>query len=171
MKEIRMQECQESAQVLGVLYYSFSDITDTEFTNERTLIRDAIQQLVEEVQPDIYYTHYHDDLHLDHIVTSQESLTMTKSVPTIVYFKSPYSRNFKPNLFFIGDEVLMNKKLQAIKCFETQTIANHTNEMKHYASIAHVDYIPLPALANLKRDSGYDVVYTEQFYVERMITY
>lgn len=169
VKPIRIKECAAAAKILGIVNYSFSDVSDANFSGERVKVRDEIQRIMEKVKPDIYYTHYFDDLHLDHVITSQESLTMVKSVSTFIFFKSPYTRNFRPNLFFLGNKEMQKKKIKALNAFKTQKLTKLTEEMKLYSSIAYLDYVPHSYIHTLIKSKKYNEIFAEQFCIERMI--
>lgn len=117
----RRDECLASAKVLGIGDYSFSQIPDTRFTDHRGAINAALFDAFATERPDVVYTHYPDDQHLDHAVTGEEATTVAmREAADLIHFRSPYSRNFEPNLYFVGTPGLLAAKQAALACFDSQ---------------------------------------------------
>jgi LmbE family N-acetylglucosaminyl deacetylase len=118
---VRRDECQAAAKVLGIGNYSFSAIPDTRFTDHRGAINAALFAAFATERPDVVYTHHPDDQHLDHAVTGEEATTVAmREAADLIHFRSPYSRNFEPNLYFVGNPDLMAAKQAALACFASQ---------------------------------------------------
>ncbi|MFB8290258.1 PIG-L family deacetylase [Kitasatospora purpeofusca] len=119
--EVRRAECLAAAKILGIGGYTFSAIPDTRFTDHRGAINAALFDTFAIERPDIVYTHFPDDQHLDHAVTGDEVTTVAmREASDLVYFRSPYSRNFEPNLLFVGTPELLAAKRAALACFASQ---------------------------------------------------
>ncbi len=117
----RRDECLAAAKVLGIGGYTFSQIPDTRFTDHRGAINEALFAAFATERPDVVYTHYPDDQHLDHAVTGEEATTVAmRGAADLIHFRSPYSRNFEPNLYFIGTPDLLSAKQTALACFASQ---------------------------------------------------
>lgn len=118
---VRQDECLRAGAVLGV-EYSFSTIPDTRFTDHRGAINAALFTLFAEVRPDLVYTHYPDDQHLDHQITGSETTAVAlRESQDLTYICSPYSQRFEPNLVFMGSSELLNAKMNALSCFRSQS--------------------------------------------------
>ncbi|MFF8431094.1 PIG-L deacetylase family protein [Streptomyces sp. NPDC016566] len=119
--DARRAECLAAAKILGVTEYTFSTIPDTRFVEHRGRINADLFAVVAEDRPDVVYTHFPDDPHIDHAVTGEEATTVAfREANNLIYFRSPYSRNFEPNRFFTGTPDLLTAKLAALRCFTSQ---------------------------------------------------
>jgi LmbE family N-acetylglucosaminyl deacetylase len=164
----RVKECLSAGEILGVRNYTFSNITDTRFVTERAQINVELFSIIGKVQPDIIYTHYPEDQHLDHRITSEEVLIVAeREVPNICYFRSPYSKNFTPNLFFFGGEQMMEKKCQALRCFSSQNQLN-VQTFKNLASVTSHQFLHHRVMKRIQ-SSHESPLYAELFYLERHI--
>jgi len=119
--EPRRLEAVRAGAVLGVGGYTFSPVPDTRFVEHRALIRDEVTAVVEEARPDLVYTHFPHDQHLDHRVAGEEVTAVALGhVRAVTHFRSPYSTGFDPTSFFLGTEGLMAVKVKALACFGSQ---------------------------------------------------
>ncbi|MCA1220019.1 PIG-L family deacetylase [Streptomyces sp. 8L] len=118
---VRRDECLAAAKILGIGGYTFSQIPDARFTDYRGAINAALFDAFAIERPDIVYTHHPDDQHLDHAITGEEATTVAmREAADLIHFRSPYSRNFEPNLYFIGTPNLLAAKQAALACFASQ---------------------------------------------------
>ncbi|MCJ0872550.1 PIG-L deacetylase family protein [Streptomyces sp. AP-93] len=118
---VRRDECLAASKILGIDGYTFSPIPDTRFTDHRGAINAALFDAFATERPDVVYTHYPDDQHLDHAVTGEEATTVAmREAADLIHFRSPYSRNFEPNLYFVGTPDLLAAKQEALACFSSQ---------------------------------------------------
>ncbi|MFE5797151.1 PIG-L deacetylase family protein [Streptomyces sp. NPDC056503] len=118
---VRQDECLAAGAILGVENYTFSNIPDTRFIENRGKINSELLKLLHDARPDIVYTHFPDDQHLDHRVTAQEATTAAlRAAHNLIYFRSPYSIGFEPTKVFMGSHELLNVKAAALKCFASQ---------------------------------------------------
>ncbi|MFG2645934.1 PIG-L deacetylase family protein [Streptomyces sp. NPDC048370] len=117
----RPAECLAAGAILGVEEYTFSTIPDTRFIEHRGEINADLFKVFQEARPDVVYTHFPDDQHLDHRVTAQEATTVAlRAANNLVYFRSPYSSGFEPTKIFMGTQELLNTKAKALACFASQ---------------------------------------------------
>ncbi|WP_340682648.1 PIG-L family deacetylase [Amycolatopsis coloradensis] len=117
----RGDECLRAGKVLGVRSYTFSDIPDSRFTGNRGAINAELFRVIRESRPDVVYTHYPDDQHLDHSVAGAEVTAVAqREVYELSYFRSPYSVRFEPNLFFLASRESLDAKQEALTCFGSQ---------------------------------------------------
>lgn len=54
----------------------------------------------------------------------------------LIHFRSPYSRNFEPNLYFVGTPGLLEAKQEALACFASQ----HQLDMKVFSGLTELAY-------------------------------
>lgn len=119
--EQRRSECLAAAALLGIAQYTFSRIPDNEFVERRVEINRELFRVFRERRPDIVYTHFPDDQHLDHRITADEVTTVAlREADNLRYFRSPYSHAFEPTEVFVGTPALLQSKAEALRCFASQ---------------------------------------------------
>ncbi|MFJ4966871.1 PIG-L deacetylase family protein [Streptomyces sp. NPDC088729] len=139
----RRDECLAASKILGVSGYTFSPIPDTRFTDHRGAINAALFDAFATERPDVVYTHHPDDQHLDHAVTGEEATTVAmREAGDLIHFRSPYSRNFEPNLYFVGTPKLLAAKQAALACFTSQrqldmTVFSGLTELAYRQHVHH----------------------------------
>ncbi|MDD5527454.1 MAG: PIG-L family deacetylase [Patescibacteria group bacterium] len=166
--EIRKEEARKAGEVLGVKNYSFSDIEDGLFIEQRKKIRNTLEKIIAEEKPDLLYTHYYKDKHLDHVVTSEEALIAGKAVPNFFYFKSPYA-SFKPNIFYFGTSREFEQKDKALKFFETQLDRQLIEVVKKYSNVIFYEHLEKQTIASVSKGKKTKELFVELFKVERLI--
>ncbi|MFJ4338672.1 PIG-L deacetylase family protein [Streptomyces sp. NPDC088915] len=133
----RRDECLAAAKVLGIGGYTFSQIPDTRLTDHRGAVNAALFDTFAIERPDVVYTHHPDDQHLDHAVTGEEATTVAmREAADLVHFRSPYSRHFEPNLYFVGTPELLAAKQEALACFSSQ----EQLDMKVFSGLTELAY-------------------------------
>ncbi len=134
---LRRGECLNAGELLGVDQYTFSSIPDTRFVEHRGRINADLFSVFHDTRPDIVYTHYPSDQHLDHSTTAQEVTTVAqREARNLYYFRSPYSVGFEPTMFFMGTPELLDIKVRALKCFGSQ----RQLDMNVFRQLAEVEY-------------------------------
>lgn len=123
-----------AAGILGFRNVYFSNLPDNRFDGVNLLdIVKEVEKLVEQLQPDILYTHHSGDLNIDHRRTCEAVLTACRPVGTytvkeIYCFETPSStewnftygeKAFKPNVF-IDIEGTLEAKLKAMACYRSE---------------------------------------------------
>ncbi|MFG2386704.1 PIG-L deacetylase family protein [Streptomyces avermitilis] len=138
---VRQEECLDAGRLLGVDKYTFSSIPDTRFVEHRGRINADLFTVFHETRPDIVYTHYPRDQHLDHSTTADEVTTVAlREARDLCYFRSPYSTGFEPTLFFMGTPGLLDAKTRALKCFASQRQLD-MDVFRKIAEVAHRQHI------------------------------
>ncbi|MFD9562209.1 PIG-L deacetylase family protein [Streptomyces sp. NPDC059994] len=117
----RADECRAAGAVLGVDRYTFAAIPDNHFVERRVEINTGLFRLFTQEHPDIVYTHFPDDQHLDHRITACEVTTVAlRESNNLTYFRSPYSHGFEPTEVFVATPALLEAKAKALTCFASQ---------------------------------------------------
>ena len=110
-----------------------------------------IEKIVREYQPNIIYVHYGNDLNKDHQIVFEAAMVALR--PKNVFIETIYSfyivgssewnypRSFEPDTWIGFDEKVMQKKLKAFECYET--------ELCEYPNPRSVN-----ALVNLAKSTG-----------------
>src|SRR4030042_59426 len=116
----RLEEEQRAAQILGLKKIINLSLPCARLSENVVTLRTQLEKLIKEIKPDIGYTIFPYDLHVDHEIVAHQSLTALRSVPELIYYKVAYSRGFNPNLFFFGNKRLLDIKIKALNCFSSE---------------------------------------------------
>jgi LmbE family N-acetylglucosaminyl deacetylase len=118
---IRESEVRRAASIVGIKSLSFADLEDTYvFENIRATIL-AIEALVEQINPDVAYSHSEHDRHQDHIGTFLATRVACRRVSQVLLYETPsILPSFSPQVF-INIEDTIEKKLEAIRVYASQS--------------------------------------------------
>lgn len=115
----RQNESLASADILGARLF-LKDFVDTEISGGGSTVR-IIEEVVQEIQPTIVYTHSSHDRHQDHRAVSEATIVATRRVGTVACYQSPSSTiDFRPTRFVRIDNFL-DDKLRLLERFGSQT--------------------------------------------------
>lgn len=130
LKELKKQAL-EANKVLGIKEVFIYEFPDNRFDTLSILdIIKVVEKIKNKVNPDIIFTHYENDLNIDHQITYQSVITSTRPLPdeTVKEIYSfevlsstewNYSLRFSPDVFFdISNNI--NKKIEAIKKYKSE---------------------------------------------------
>jgi LmbE family N-acetylglucosaminyl deacetylase len=96
---------------------------DTEVPASRTLI-ESVEGYLDEIKPDMIFTHYWDDTHQDHRNLANAVITASRYVRDVMLFEVPSSRNFSPSVYVnIGHTIA--KKYSMLKMHRSQVNKTH----------------------------------------------
>jgi N-acetylglucosamine malate deacetylase 1 len=161
----RREECLSAGRVLGVDQYTFSDIPDSRFVEHRGSINTELFSVIRETSPDVIYTHFPGDQHIDHVTAAQEVTAVAlREAMDLCYFRSPYSTGFEPNMFFLGTEELMDAKMRALRCFSSQKQLD-MEVFRQLAAVSYRQHIHHRVVERFTPELGY----SETFRIERRI--
>jgi LmbE family N-acetylglucosaminyl deacetylase/CheY-like chemotaxis protein len=117
--EVRAAESSIAAEVMAAELHML-DLDDTAISETAATVK-AISEVIERVRPTTIYTHSLRDVHQDHRAAHNASLVAARRVPRIYAFQTPSTTvEFRPSRFISIDDVL-ERKLEAIGAFESQT--------------------------------------------------
>lgn len=129
--EILNDEIKKANDIIGIKKCFVYDFPDNRFDSVDLLdIIKVISKIKEEIKPDIIFTHYENDLNIDHKITYQAVITATRpieneSVKEIYSFEIlsstewQYPISFSPDVFFdIQDTIEL--KLNAMQCYKSE---------------------------------------------------
>ncbi|NCO01837.1 MAG: PIG-L family deacetylase [Epsilonproteobacteria bacterium] len=146
--EILNQEIQKANACIGIKKTFVHHFADNRFDSIDLLdIIKVISDVKDEVQPDIIFTHFKNDLNIDHQITYKAVITATRpmedeSVKEIYSFEVlsstewNYPLSFSPDIFFDISDTL-NLKLEAMR--------EYTSELCAYPHPRSLDGIELNA--------------------------
>lgn len=90
------------------------------FENHRQQILDSMIRLNQEIEPDIVLSPSMHDIHQDHVTIAAECLRAFKKT-TIVQYEVPWNNyTFDNQLFSCVEEIDVENKIRAIKCYASQ---------------------------------------------------
>jgi LmbE family N-acetylglucosaminyl deacetylase len=130
--EILDQATHRANEIIGIKLPLFlNELADNQFDTFPLLdITKMIEKVVEEIKPNIIFTHSRNDLNIDHRITYQAVITATRpmkdcpvkeiysfEVPSSTEWEFPHS--FSPNVFF-DVTTTMQLKLEAMKQYESE---------------------------------------------------
>jgi len=99
-----------------------------EFPAQRQNILDDIIKIRNRIKPDIVFTPSLNDIHQDHAVIAQESLRAFKNI-TILGYEEPWNNiEFQTRTFILLDERHVQKKVDALYCYESQKHRKYLNK-------------------------------------------
>jgi len=119
-QDILRREVKRATAVLGLNEPILYDFEVREFPRLRQEILDTLISLRNEVRPDIVFTPSSYDTHQDHHTTREETLRAFKQC-TILGYEQPWNNiTFYTSAFIALQDRHLDKKIQALKCYETQ---------------------------------------------------
>ena len=96
-----------------------ADLSDTRVTDDGRTI-DTIKAVIDEIEPDVVYTHTPRDVHQDHRNVHHATLVAARAVPGVYCYEAPSTTvEFRPTRFIEIDEFL-ERKLEMIRVYASQ---------------------------------------------------
>lgn len=115
----RQHESLAAAELLGARLF-LEDLEDTQISAADPTVG-IIERIVNEVRPDIVYTHSAHDRHQDHRAVHAATSVATRTVRTVCCYQSPSATiDFRPTRF-VPIDGFTEMKLRLIDCFRSQT--------------------------------------------------
>jgi N-acetylglucosamine malate deacetylase 1 len=130
-----LANCAKKANdLLGVSSLQLKGLPDNRLDSIQLLeIIQLIEESIDRLQPEIVYTHYSDELNIDHRRVHEAVVTACRPVPqscvkTLLFFEIPSStewqtsgssKGFMPN-WFNDVSFTLEKKLLALACYESE---------------------------------------------------
>lgn len=129
-KDILEQEVKEATKVLGIaqqnLYIYKFEVRM--FPQHRQDILELLINLKEQLKPDLVLLPSLADIHQDHHTITEEGIRAFKNI-TILGYEQPWNLfSFTPQLFVALKKKHLDKKVQAISCYQSQKHRNYANE-------------------------------------------
>jgi LmbE family N-acetylglucosaminyl deacetylase len=128
---ILKEEIQKANGVIGIKKIFLENFPDNSFDSVPLLtIIKKISKVIEEIKPEIIFTHYANDLNIDHRLTYQALITATRPmqgcfVKEIYSFEIlsstewNYPLSFSPDIYFDITDTLENK-IKAMNCYKSE---------------------------------------------------
>ncbi|MBF0300017.1 MAG: PIG-L family deacetylase [Oligoflexia bacterium] len=143
IKELREHSIRAN-NVLGVKKVYFADFPDNRFDSVPLLdLVKYIENIKNEIRPDVVFTHFENDLNIDHQITYRAVLTATRplreeTVTDIYTFETVsstewnYPLRFSPNIYVDIDDYIELK---------TKAIAEYQTEMRNYPHPRSIEFL------------------------------
>lgn len=167
----RNRAAHDAAKILGISSLKQFDFPDNKMDTIGLLdIVKPIEELIDELQPSIIYTHHFGDLNIDHQITHKAVITACRPQPGFcvkeIYafevvssteWQTSENTSFKPNIFVDMSEFMDLKK---------QILNVYSEEMRQYPHSRSVENI---IHLNAYRGSSVGVQYAEAFVLLRHV--
>jgi len=128
-KDTLIKEVKKATKVLGIksenlILYDFPTRT---FPKYRQEILDKMIELRFSINPKLILTPSMNDIHQDHATIAQEALRAFKK-QSILCYEEPWNNiSFETNCFITLSEVSIQKKIEALNCYESQKKRSYLN--------------------------------------------
>jgi LmbE family N-acetylglucosaminyl deacetylase len=129
--EKKRQEAKNCAERMGVTEVHFGDLPDMHLNETPHVeINAVIEDVCDEVGPDIVYTHSRREVNRDHIEVHDSTLVATRpgtGVSTVLAYETPSSTDYSPVTegfspdMFVDIEKYLDTKIEAFGAYETET--------------------------------------------------
>jgi LmbE family N-acetylglucosaminyl deacetylase len=130
----RLEQARKVAKELGVKNIFFEDLPDNQFDSMVLLsVVKKVEKVVEEIKPEIIYTHHSNDLNIDHRTTFQAVLTACRPQPNffvrkILTFETLSSTEWQQknpeNMFYPNEYVditnTIDKKIEILRIYKNE---------------------------------------------------
>ena len=118
--DILSREVKKATKILGIRKPILFSYDVREFPKFRQEILDTLIRLRNKIQPDIVFTPSRYDTHQDHKTTVEETMRAFKKC-TILGYEQPWNNiTFNTHAFVPLKESHVQKKIDALACYETQ---------------------------------------------------
>ena len=130
----RKKQALRAAKIIGIKNLIFGDFPDNQMDIVPLLkIVKFIEKQIKIIKPDLIFTHFENDLNIDHQITSKAVITACRptknqTVKSILFFEvlsssewniSSKNKNFKAN-YFVDVSKSLKFKLKALKCYSRE---------------------------------------------------
>lgn len=154
LKNVKAEHFQ-AMEVLGVPQEKilFGPFTTRVFPDARQEILEYFLQLRKDFHPDLIFVHSKQDVHQDHLTMTDEALRAFRGITVLGFDVVRSSYGFFPNFLVQVTEENVNKKIEALSCYETYRDRYYFNsELTRSIMVRH------GALAECPFAEGFDIL-------------
>lgn len=127
-QEILKSETATAMQILGVTDYTILDFELRNFLKHRQEILQILYEYDKKIDFDMVFVPARFDLHQDHQVVTQEATRAFKRC-TVLGYELPWNNiQFTTNYFVRLQKTEVDKKVKALKCYDSQMKKNYFDE-------------------------------------------
>ncbi len=149
----RLIEATKGAEFLGINKVEIMDFPDTRLDQFILEISKQIEIIVNELNPDMVFTHSIHDLHQDHRAVHDATLRACRNLSTILCYESPSTtQDFQPNIF-INIEQYIDIKIESIQEHKDQNKKKYVQPEQVYGKA-----IFRGAQAKLEKAEGFEAI-------------
>ena len=118
---IRIKETQEAMKTLGSIRTKCYNLPDTKLRDHIHKMRDIIEEIVQQFEPDLIFTHSSKDIHQDHRAVHEATIVAMqhRTCSILCYENCRTDSSFSPS-FFVSLDGVLDKKITALKTHKTQ---------------------------------------------------
>ena len=132
----RMLEAHKGAEFLGLDDYKVHDFPDTRLFENTNEVMKVIEAAINQINPDIIYTHSAHDVHQDHQVVHNATLRAARRASNILCYESPsVSSEFRPQ-YFVEVSDYVEVKIEAIRAHWDQRKKPYVKQEKVRSKLA-----------------------------------
>ncbi len=117
--QVRQQEQQDAARILGIITVHWGHFEDTQLPACFEALMRKVELLVSEVRPATVFVNHHEDTHQDHRALARVAHSATRYVPNVMAYETPTSIGFEPTVF-MDISSTMQQKEQALMAHASQ---------------------------------------------------
>jgi len=170
----RYNQNKKASKILGITKEYFLEYKCGALNEAQNQLRANLEAIISTEQPDIVYTSFPNDIHVDHEIVSKQAKIASRAVPTLIYFRVVNSYNFTPNLFFFGNADLFNTKIKSIECYKNEVArkgAVNLDLLRLNASSEYYHYYHHSSIKKIRKNleiADNDTMYCELFCVNNL---
>jgi len=120
-EEVRRQEQERSAAILGAKDLIWGGYDDTELSPHMNRMVCDIEVLIRKIGPDFIFVNCGNDTHQDHRSLSKATVSATRYVKNVLFYEVPTTVNFSP-LVFVDIKDTLNRKIDALLAHQSQVM-------------------------------------------------
>jgi LmbE family N-acetylglucosaminyl deacetylase/cytochrome c-type biogenesis protein CcmH/NrfG len=118
--DARLAEAHAGARVLAIAELELRDFPDTRLSEHKEAIRQAIEETIERLQPDVIFTHNAHDAHTDHKTVFEATREAARGPCTLLCYENPNTPPvFNPD-HFVDIEGYLDDKITALARHKSQ---------------------------------------------------
>ncbi|WP_230669788.1 PIG-L deacetylase family protein [Methanosarcina barkeri] len=149
----RLIEATKGAEFLGINKVEIMDFPDTRLDQFILEISKQIEIIVNELKPDMVFTHSIHDIHQDHRAVHDATLRACRNLSTILCYESPSTtQDFQPNVF-INIKQYIDIKIESIQEHKDQNKKKYVQPKQVYGKA-----IFRGAQAKLEEAEGFEAI-------------
>lgn len=146
LKDDAINEGKKNANIIGANLIS-GEFKTLELEANKELIN-YICNIVDEIKPDIVYTHFYGDQHLDHVAVSKSSLIACRYIPKVLMYLSNSYQTIYPFVsnYYVDISKYILQKLELIDNYKSEgtKITKYKEQVssinKYYGIKNNIDY-------------------------------
>jgi LmbE family N-acetylglucosaminyl deacetylase len=138
-KDTALNEANKAAKILGIQNINCLDYKTKEVIFDVSLI-ERINECIDNIKPDVIYTHWDADLNQDHSAIARATITAGRNIPRILMYRSNWYKshiNFDGN-FYIDISDFVDKKIDAINAHQSETSRRGPRWAEHFITMTQI---------------------------------